>query len=230
MASRRKKTRRDIESAFREQGDKNAEGRRDEAPGHARANTPEEDFALLMDAATSFTDGDVAHKEERPEDGPKRGAAFEKQSASEALSAYEDKQPSRKEREETAQLMAAVNAMTPDDAAHGEPRTKDRQPQKRNAVQPVIDRVDLHGLTSDEAIKRLKESLKQWAKRGGMYHVIVGKGSHSPNGVGVLRERVWDWLSRQSGQLPVAEFDWGKPKEGGRGVIVLRVKYPTSGK
>ena len=217
MASRSRKKSRDIERAFREQGDRNAVDRKDDTP----ASAPKDDLEIFMDAVNSMTDDDVAHKEPPREDEPTREGAFE------TLAAYEDPPPPRRDREELAQLMAAVNSMTDEDAAQGEPGKADRRPKKRKAVLPLVDRIDLHGLTSDEAIKRLKESIKQWAKRGGLYHVIVGKGSHSPQGVGVLRERVWEWLDRQSGQLPIAEFRWGKPNEGGRGVIVLRVRYPS---
>ncbi len=84
--------------------------------------------------------------------------------------------------------------------------------------------IDLHGLTSDAAIEELKAEMKKWKSRPGVYRVIVGKGNHSPDGKGILRERVFKWLEDEGGAYLAGERRWGKRAEGGRGVIVLRIK------
>ena len=88
----------------------------------------------------------------------------------------------------------------------------------------VLGELDLHGHTTVEAVEELKAQLKTWKERPGFYHVIVGKGNHSPDGKAVLRRHVYRWLEDEGGAYMVGERRWGKRNEGGSGVIVLRIK------
>ena len=72
---------------------------------------------------------------------------------------------------------------------------------------PVDARLDLHGLTSDEAKTALGTFLQEQRNRGERcVKIIHGKGSHSPGGQSILRGELSAWLSQGSGAEHVAAF------------------------
>lgn len=82
--------------------------------------------------------------------------------------------------------------------------------------------LDLHGLTSDEAVSKIKEFLKE-AEKGKLrkLSIIHGKGLHSKDGVGILKSTV-DLLLRESGI--VRETYSPKAQFGGSGVLWVILK------
>ncbi len=87
---------------------------------------------------------------------------------------------------------------------------------------PLQDRLDLHGLTSDEARKLLLEFLRD-ATQHGLRHVCVihGKGWQAGGGEGILKIRVRHWLTQCAEVLAFCE---APPNAGGGGAVLVLLK------
>lgn len=61
--------------------------------------------------------------------------------------------------------------------------------------------VDLHGLTRDQAIRRVEMLLDTWERRPGapVLRIVTGKGTRSPRGEAVLLHVVGERLRRELG-------------------------------
>ncbi|MER8447970.1 Smr/MutS family protein [Mesorhizobium sp. M1066] len=89
---------------------------------------------------------------------------------------------------------------------------------------PIEGRVDLHGLTQDEAYSLLFSFLHR-AHAGGVRYVLVitGKGSSS-GGDGVLRRAVPAWLSTPAFRPLVSSHDHAARNHGGSGALYIRLR------
>ncbi len=89
---------------------------------------------------------------------------------------------------------------------------------------PIEGRVDLHGLTQDEAHSLLYSFLAR-AHAGGVRYVLVitGKGSSS-GGDGVLRRSVPAWLSTPLFRPLVSSHDHAARHHGGSGALYVRLR------
>lgn len=89
---------------------------------------------------------------------------------------------------------------------------------------PIEGRVDLHGLTQDEAYSLLFSFLHR-AHAGGIRYVLVitGKGSSS-GGDGVLRRAVPAWLSTPAFRPLVSSHDHAARNHGGAGALYVRLR------
>ncbi|PDQ19523.1 DNA mismatch repair protein MutS [Mesorhizobium sanjuanii] len=89
---------------------------------------------------------------------------------------------------------------------------------------PIEGRVDLHGLTQDEAYSLLFSFLHR-AHAGGVRYVLVitGKGSSS-GGDGVLRRAVPAWLSTPAFRPLVSSHDHAARNHGGSGALYVRLR------
>lgn len=89
---------------------------------------------------------------------------------------------------------------------------------------PIEGRVDLHGMTQDEAYSLLHSFLKR-AHAGGVRYVLVitGKGSSS-GGDGVLRRSVPAWLSTPAFRPLVSSHDHAARHHGGSGALYVRLR------
>jgi DNA-nicking Smr family endonuclease len=89
---------------------------------------------------------------------------------------------------------------------------------------PIEGRVDLHGLTQDEAYSLLFSFLHR-AHAGGIRYVLVitGKGSSS-GGDGVLRRAVPAWLSTPAFRPLVSSHDHAARNHGGSGALYVRLR------
>jgi len=89
---------------------------------------------------------------------------------------------------------------------------------------PIEGRVDLHGLTQDEAHGLLYSFLAR-AHAGGVRYVLVitGKGSSS-GGDGVLRRSVPAWLSTPLFRPLVSSHDHAARNHGGAGALYVRLR------
>lgn len=91
---------------------------------------------------------------------------------------------------------------------------------KNNKYTKIIDdELDLHGMTTDEALVAIEVFLNQ-AHRNEYKHVriITGKGINSPDGISVLRPVAEQWLHEQQ-----YGFVTAKSTEGGEGALVVEV-------
>jgi DNA-nicking Smr family endonuclease len=93
---------------------------------------------------------------------------------------------------------------------------------------PIEGRVDLHGLTQDEAYSLLLSFLHR-AHAGGIRYVLVitGKGSSS-GGDGVLRRAVPGWLSTPAFRPLVSSHDHAARNHGGSGALYVRLRRARS--
>ena len=107
------------------------------------------------------------------------------------------------------------------DESYGE-QLKNRRRQKKS-VEPQ-EELDLHGMTSDEALMRLK-SFIEGSRRMGLEQVliIVGKGNHSEGGKSVLHPIVETWLKGE-GKTQTSKYKNAPPKLGGSGAILVWLK------
>lgn len=89
---------------------------------------------------------------------------------------------------------------------------------------PIEGRVDLHGMTQDQAYSLLLSFLGR-AHAGGVRYVLVitGKGSSS-GGEGVLRRAVPDWLKTAPFRALVSSHDHAARHHGGSGAIYVRLR------
>lgn len=87
---------------------------------------------------------------------------------------------------------------------------------------PVVDRIDLHGLTTDEA----RAALYGFFQRGRRPYrravlVVHGKGIHSPGGRGILRDEMAAWLGAPPLSRQVLCFSTARPEDGGAGALYV---------
>ncbi|TJV85568.1 MAG: DNA mismatch repair protein MutS [Mesorhizobium sp.] len=89
---------------------------------------------------------------------------------------------------------------------------------------PIEGRVDLHGMTQDEAYSLLLTFLHR-AHAGGIRYVLVitGKGSSS-GGDGILRRSVPHWLSTPAFRHLVSSHDHAARNHGGSGALYVRLR------
>jgi len=130
-----------------------------------------------------------------------------------------------------SEFLDAVASLTRQDVAHrieADLREKETgDPPQRKGEERIVETVDLHRLTGEQATRRLRAAFSRLKGRQGLVRVIVGKGIHSPESVGVLREIVPAWMDG-SGRQFVAEWRWAGPKEGGQGALIVRLRRPRS--
>lgn len=89
---------------------------------------------------------------------------------------------------------------------------------------PIEGRVDLHGMTQDEAYWLLLSFLRR-AQQGGVRYVLIitGKGSSS-RGEGVLRRSVPHWLATPPFRALVSGHDDASRRHGGSGALYVRIR------
>jgi DNA-nicking Smr family endonuclease len=94
----------------------------------------------------------------------------------------------------------------------------------RRGQTPVEDRIDLHGLTQEEAHRRLNVFLAA-AARGGRRCVLIITGTGVwREGGGVLRDAVPRWLNESPLRPLVLAFAQAQPRHGGSGALYVLLK------
>lgn len=93
---------------------------------------------------------------------------------------------------------------------------------------PIEGRVDLHGMTQEQAYSLLLSFLSR-AYAGGIRYVLVitGKGNSS-GGDGVLRRAVPQWLSTAPFRPLVSSHDKAARHHGGAGAIYVRLRRKSA--
>lgn len=91
--------------------------------------------------------------------------------------------------------------------------------------------LDLHGLNAMQAFEALRGFFKgSWYKGLRTVLVVPGRGRNSPDGMGVLREKLQSWLTQDPFKRVVLAFCTAQPHDGGPGsVYVLLRKYRKKG-
>lgn len=86
-------------------------------------------------------------------------------------------------------------------------------------------RIDLHGMTQDEARPALENFIEScWYRGLREVLVITGKGTRADGSIGVLRQRVPEWLNHAPNRARVTAFTYAAPKDGGEGALYVRLK------
>ena len=98
-----------------------------------------------------------------------------------------------------------------DDGRTLEGRRVDLDPRElrrlRRREHAVDGRLDLHGMTADEARTALEAFVQKRRAEGDRVIVVVhGKGKHSPRGISVLRGEIGAWISQGRAARDVAAF------------------------
>ena len=112
--------------------------------------------------------------------------------------------------------------LRPGVAADLDARTMERL--RRGRMRPEA-RLDLHGMTQDEAHRALTAFLEgaQTASRRAV-RVITGKGLRPGGGIGVLRAAVPRWLNEAPNRRRLLAFSQARPKDGGEGALYVLLK------
>ena len=95
----------------------------------------------------------------------------------------------------------------------------------RRGNYPVDARVDLHGMSVDQARAALDSFLGTTRARGERCVLVIhGKGDHSPQGVGLLRGEMSAWLSQGPASQHVAAFVSAAEHDGGAGAVYVLLR------
>lgn len=104
----------------------------------------------------------------------------------------------------------------------------------KRGSQDIEARLDLHGLTRNEAHRKLRNFISDTLVRGcRCVLVITGKGNRSDRESdlrdtppGVLRRMVPLWLSEPDLSMHVAGFEPALPRHGGAGALYVQLRRP----
>lgn len=109
-----------------------------------------------------------------------------------------------------------------DDIKHGKGPTKYHKKSKREKAPKAT--LDLHGKTVPEALGKINSFFIN-SRRKEILNVlvIVGKGLHSDEGKGVLKEAVLRWLNSE-GKKHVSSYRFAPARLGGSGAIIVKLK------
>lgn len=125
----------------------------------------------------------------------------------------------------------AIRVQMPHPKVHALPpmhRLEHRQRKKVvKGIKPIDARIDLHGLTQDQAHSRLRSFLLQAQGSGfKLVLVITGKGGRSgPHGeIGILRRFVPEWLSMPDMRSVVVGYEEAHNSHGGSGALYVRIR------
>jgi len=116
---------------------------------------------------------------------------------------------------------AALPSLAAGTSADVDARTMDRL--RRGRLRPEA-RLDLHGLTQDEAHRALNRFIAR-AQSSGVRSLIIitGKGRVSEGG-GVLRNQVPQWLNAPDIRPSILAFSPAQPRDGGAGALYVLLR------
>jgi DNA-nicking Smr family endonuclease len=119
----------------------------------------------------------------------------------------------------TAPLVKPRRALPPLEAGRT-PGIDRRTAERLRRGQLAIDyRLDLHGMTREEAYEQLGTSIAtSWEAGRRVILVITGKGQ------GILRDAVPRWLNEGSNRRRIIAFCVAQPKHGGGGALYVLLK------
>ena len=109
-------------------------------------------------------------------------------------------------------------------AAHADIATPDRRTLenlKRGRMRPEV-RLDLHGMTREEAFAELSRFVARSQTRGVRVALIITGRS------GVLRQDVPRWLDRSDIRPRILGYSEAKPRDGGAGALYVLVRRPRT--
>ncbi len=85
--------------------------------------------------------------------------------------------------------------------------------------------LDLHGQNADQALDSLLFFMRESYLAGRrMVLLIPGRGKNSPHGLGILRQELQTWLTREPLRRIVLAFCTAQPKDGGAGALYVLLR------
>lgn len=87
----------------------------------------------------------------------------------------------------------------------------------------IEGRIDLHGMTLENAHRRLTDFLED-AQDAGKRAVLVVTGKGVREGTGVIRRQVPRWLNEPRLRPLVLAFEYAQPKDGGMGALYILLR------
>jgi DNA-nicking Smr family endonuclease len=120
---------------------------------------------------------------------------------------------------------ARKSSALPPLAPGNSPGVDRRTAEKFRRGQLVVEaRLDLHGLTQEEAHRALTDFIRDRHKDGlRTVLVITGKGGFG-DARGVLRDAVPRWLNESDLRQRVLSCSWAQPKHGGAGALYVLLR------
>ncbi|MGB0681307.1 MAG: Smr/MutS family protein [Magnetovibrionaceae bacterium] len=111
--------------------------------------------------------------------------------------------------------------------SHGSaPGLDNRTKQKlRRGKIDIEGRLDLHGMTQDQAFGALTRFLASSRSRGRRAVLIItGKGLRRDGTIGALRQAVPRWLNEEPNRAHVTAFDSAQARDGGEGALYVLLR------
>lgn len=85
--------------------------------------------------------------------------------------------------------------------------------------------LDLHGLNSFQAFEAVRDFIRMsWFKGLRSILIVPGRGLNSPDGRGVLRRKLQEWLPHEPFRRVVLAFCTAQPRDGGPGSIYVLLR------
>lgn len=95
---------------------------------------------------------------------------------------------------------------------------------KQGSLRPEAH-LDLHGLNSLQAFESLRVFMRDsWFKGLRVVLLVPGRGKNSPNGMGILRQKIPQWLTHEPFRRAVLAFCTAQPHDGGPGSIYVLLR------
>lgn len=155
---------------------------------------------------------------EAPAETPVEAPAVQKPAVQKPAAARRPKPAESPSRERSERLPE----LGPDTAPGLDKRTAARL---RRGQLPIEARIDLHGLTRDEAHRALEGFLGSAHDAGKRcVLVITGKGLRASGEMGVLRDAVPRWLNAPPIRPLILAFRPAPPRDGGAGALYVLLK------
>ena len=123
-----------------------------------------------------------------------------------------------------AKVKTSLDKTMPADFRLGERSGVDRTSARRmqRGQVSIEDRLDLHGLSQEQAQKEVKAFISGAAQKNFRHVLIItGKGR---DGHGILREKVPEWLKDSPLCYQINAISYAQPKDGGKGALYIRLK------
>ena len=123
-----------------------------------------------------------------------------------------------------AKAQTLTDKTMPADFRLGETSGVDRTSARRmqRGQLPIEARLDLHGLSQEQAQKEVKAFIGSAVQKNFRYVLIItGKGR---DGHGILREKVPEWLKDAPLCYQLNAISYAQPKDGGKGALYIRLK------
>jgi len=111
--------------------------------------------------------------------------------------------------------------------SHGNQPGLDKSTAKRlrRGKAQIEARLDLHGMTQNEARPALEDFIERaWVSGKREVLVITGKGTRADGSIGVLRQAVPGWLNAPINRNRISAFTHAAAKDGGEGALYVRIK------